>query len=324
MCAGDACILSASGATNYTWMPGGANTASVTVTPSASTVYSVTGTTGTCIATPVTVTVTVYPAPVVTASVSPYPVCAGQTINLSCYASGSGLTYLWAGPGSYATTMENPIRPNANMSMNGTYSVTVSEMFCSATATVAVVVNPSPAVSYTLVADAAPHTWDAYPSYSSNSVDSARWYWGDGTSTLGLYPSHTYSVAGTYSICVIVTYTYSSCPATSCQNDAVSRSGNNSPYSNMVYINVLNSAAGIQTHNQTGVNIFSYGNAIITNGTIPQGQQLKVFNTLGQVVLTTALQNNIETNLPSGIYTIQVIDNTGSIIEIKKCALITQ
>ncbi|HEX7414679.1 MAG TPA: T9SS type A sorting domain-containing protein [Bacteroidia bacterium] len=80
----------------------------------------------------------------------------------------------------------------------------------------------------------------------------------------------------------------------------------------------------IPTHNQAGVNIFSYGNAIITNGTIAQGQQLKVINTLGQVVLTTALQSNIETNLPSGIYTIQVIDNTGSIIEIKKCALITQ
>ncbi|MHB8259747.1 MAG: FG-GAP-like repeat-containing protein [Bacteroidia bacterium] len=80
--------------------------------------------------------------------------------------------------------------------------------------------------------------------------------------------------------------------------------------------------AAIQTHNQTGVNIFSYGNTIITNGTIPQGTQLKVFNALGQVVLNTALQNNIETNLPSGIYTMQVIDNTGSIIEIKKCALI--
>ncbi|HEX7413010.1 MAG TPA: leucine-rich repeat domain-containing protein [Bacteroidia bacterium] len=81
--------------------------------------------------------------------------------------------------------------------------------------------------------------------------------------------------------------------------------------------------AAIQTHNQAGVSIFSYGNAIITNGTIAQGQQLRVYNTLGQVVLTTALQNNIETNLASGIYTIQVIDNMGSIIEIKKCALIS-
>ncbi|HEX7414518.1 MAG TPA: choice-of-anchor tandem repeat GloVer-containing protein [Bacteroidia bacterium] len=84
----------------------------------------------------------------------------------------------------------------------------------------------------------------------------------------------------------------------------------------------ISSTTAIQTHNQAGVNIFSYGNAIKTNGTIPQGTQLKVINTLGQVVLTTALQNNIETNLPSGIYTIQVIDTMGSIIEIKKCALI--
>ncbi|MHB8260088.1 MAG: choice-of-anchor tandem repeat GloVer-containing protein [Bacteroidia bacterium] len=85
-----------------------------------------------------------------------------------------------------------------------------------------------------------------------------------------------------------------------------------------------NRTTGIKSHNQAGLTIFSYNNAIITNGTIPQGSQLKVFNALGQVVLTTALQNNIETNLPSGIYTMQVINNEGSIIEIKKCALITK
>ncbi|MHB8261931.1 MAG: choice-of-anchor tandem repeat GloVer-containing protein [Bacteroidia bacterium] len=83
----------------------------------------------------------------------------------------------------------------------------------------------------------------------------------------------------------------------------------------------IGATTAIPTHNQAGLTIFSYNNAIITNGTIPQGTQLKVFNALGQVVLTTALQNNIETNLPSGIYTMQVIDPAGSLIEIKKCAI---
>src|ERR1700752_2823905 len=58
-----------------------------------------------------------------------------------------------------------------------------------------------PTVNYTLTANATPHIWDIYPAYSSN-VSNARWNWGDGTDTLALYPSHTYSVAGWYNICV--------------------------------------------------------------------------------------------------------------------------
>ena len=101
----------------------------------------------------------------------------------------------------------------------------------------------SSAVSYSLVADAAPHTWDAYPTYPAN-VDSAIWYWGDGTSTTGLYPSHTYSVADKYNICVYVIA--SGCSSGYCQNDSVYRLSNNNTLSNMVYVNVLNSAAGIK------------------------------------------------------------------------------
>ena len=48
ICAGNTTTLTASGATNYTWMPSGVQTATIAVTPTATTVYTVTGTTGTC------------------------------------------------------------------------------------------------------------------------------------------------------------------------------------------------------------------------------------------------------------------------------------
>jgi len=95
----------------------------------------------------------------------------------------------------------------------------------------------SPTASYTMTQDPTPQTWDVYPSYSTN-VNNARWYWGDGSSTLGLYPSHTYSATGRYNICVAA---YSNCgdSAISCQNDTVYRLSNNMSNS-MVYVNILN------------------------------------------------------------------------------------
>ncbi|HWY35128.1 MAG TPA: hypothetical protein VNX68_10820, partial [Nitrosopumilaceae archaeon] len=52
-----------------------------------------------------------------------------------------------------------------------------------------------------------PLTWDIIPNYSPQ-VTSAEWFWGDGTSTTGLYPSHTYATTGWYTIS---TKAYASC-----------------------------------------------------------------------------------------------------------------
>src|SRR6185312_2231183 len=53
-----------------------------------------------------------------------------------------------------------------------------------------------------------------------------------------LYPSHTYSVAGKYNICLTA---YASCGDSTvyCQNDSIYRYANNSTLSNMVYVNVV-------------------------------------------------------------------------------------
>ncbi|HEX7412433.1 MAG TPA: choice-of-anchor tandem repeat GloVer-containing protein [Bacteroidia bacterium] len=177
---------------------------------------------------------------------------------------------------------------------------------------------PPPTVTYTLTADIAPHTWDAYAAYSPNVV-SARWYWGDGKDTMALYPSHTYSVAGTYSICVAA---YSACgdSAISCQNDAVSRSGNNSPYSSMVYINVLSSHTTGITKMASSNEVSIYPNPassslqVTLSGNI-QNTTLQITDMLGNTVKQSILYNptsiiNIA-DLAEGIYNISISSNEG-------------
>ncbi|MES2134452.1 MAG: gliding motility-associated C-terminal domain-containing protein [Bacteroidota bacterium] len=139
ICAGGAgTTLTASGANTYTWLPVGANTNSINANPATNTTYTVGGQTALgCLAVPAVVTVSVAPAitPVITAS-SP-SVCLSQTVALSVTPTGTGITYAWApatailGSNSLASVVAKPTNSN-----NVTYSVTVSNGLCSATATV--------------------------------------------------------------------------------------------------------------------------------------------------------------------------------------------
>jgi len=84
-----------------------------------------------------------------TASTSTPSLCAGQSISLTAIGSGTApLTYTWSGPGNYTTTTQNPVIANANATMSGVYSVTVSPGSCPATQTVNVTVINYP--TYTL------------------------------------------------------------------------------------------------------------------------------------------------------------------------------
>lgn len=87
-----------------------------------------------------TTTAVVNPLPAI--SISASTVCANQTINLG--ATG-GTIYNWSGPGGFTSSSQNPSIPNANPSMGGVYSVTVTDVNnCSSTSNTVVVVNPIP------------------------------------------------------------------------------------------------------------------------------------------------------------------------------------
>ncbi|MDD5571924.1 MAG: hypothetical protein PHD97_12310, partial [Bacteroidales bacterium] len=135
ICNGASIVLTGSGATTYTWAPGGAGT-SITVSPTSTTTYSVTGTDGVSCTNVATATVTVNAKPNVSAN-SP-TICNGASIVLT----GSGATtYTWA-PGGAGTSIT--VSPTSTT----TYSVTGTDgVSCTNVATATVTVNAKPNVS---------------------------------------------------------------------------------------------------------------------------------------------------------------------------------
>ncbi|MFN8231093.1 MAG: HYR domain-containing protein [Bacteroidia bacterium] len=142
VCPSNTVSLTASGANTYTWSGGITN--SIPFSPASTTVYTVTGTSaGGCTST-ATQTITLNPLPII--NITNPTSCVGGTINFS--ASGGG-TYLWSGPNSFTSNIQNPQINNAQTTMNGAYSVTVTTALgCSSVAisNVSVSAIPAPAI----------------------------------------------------------------------------------------------------------------------------------------------------------------------------------
>jgi gliding motility-associated-like protein len=90
VCAGQTATLTASGAANYTWMPGGATTPTITDAPASTTTYTVTGDNNGCTSTQ-NISVTVNQLPVLS-PVSGQTVCAGTSVNAINYNVNPGST----------------------------------------------------------------------------------------------------------------------------------------------------------------------------------------------------------------------------------------
>jgi hypothetical protein len=91
ICNGDAVNISASGASNYTWLPGNQTTSNINVTPASLTVYTVIGANSSCNDLK-TSTVTVNNKPTVNGAASANQICLGSSVNL--FAAGAN-TYTW-------------------------------------------------------------------------------------------------------------------------------------------------------------------------------------------------------------------------------------
>lgn len=87
-CKGTAATLTASGASSYTWVPGGLQGSTQTVTPTVTTTYSITGTNGVCSNT-AAATVSVSPDFTLSVTASSTLFCVGDTISLSATGAAS-------------------------------------------------------------------------------------------------------------------------------------------------------------------------------------------------------------------------------------------
>jgi gliding motility-associated-like protein len=128
LCQGPTIVLTVSGGNQYLWSNGN-TTSSISVTPSTTTTYSVVTSNGGCFDT-ASVLVTVNQTPNITIS-KDTTICRYQTMVFS--ASG-GTSYLWSTGATANHIIVNP-------AVTTTYSVTVSNGTCSATAQVMATVN---------------------------------------------------------------------------------------------------------------------------------------------------------------------------------------
>lgn len=134
-----------------------------------------------------------------------------------------------------------------------------------------------------------PGNWQATPQYPYN-LSSAIWHWGDNTSTFGLYPSHTYSPTGMYTICLTVSVT---CGGTSTTCAAYNITRLSSPMS-MAFVNVVppqSISLGISTINKTNdANVLIYPNptagefAILINNLKDNHAFIEVYTMTGKLV----------------------------------------
>jgi hypothetical protein len=185
----------------------------------------------------------------------------------------------------------------------------------SAIKTVTVSSSALPVTSFTLSPDTAPHTWDATAGYPAN-VTNASWSWGDGTSTVSLYPSHIYATPGSYNICVTVTVTTGCSSAPYCQSDSVYRLANNSIYSSMVFVNVIHpnpihttSIKQVTNNKQVAVYPNPNNGSFVIEPNSATKQTMQVYDVNGKLVLTQTINGKTTidaSSLNEGVYQLSI------------------
>lgn len=135
LCPGYGATLTAAGATNYTWMPGGATTNPIVVSPSVTTTYTVFGNTGACTgATVITVNVNPSGLAVGISATGPTSICPGGTNTLT--ATGA-TTYTWSPP-NYLSGITGSVVIVTSPSACITYSVVGETGTCAGSSSITI------------------------------------------------------------------------------------------------------------------------------------------------------------------------------------------
>jgi hypothetical protein len=192
ICSGSNAILTASGATSYTWS-NNATTTAITVTPTTNTTYSVTGTSNGCSSIASRI-VTVNSIPTVSISPTTSAICLGSNATLTA----SGVTsYTWS---NNATTTAITVTPTTNT----TYSVTGTSNGCSSIASRIVTVNSIPTVS--ISPTTATICLGSNATLTASGATSYAWSNNAATAAITVTPTTntTYSVTGTSNGCTSI------------------------------------------------------------------------------------------------------------------------
>ena len=237
----------------YLWTPGGATTASITVTPSSSTSYSCVYTLNGCPSSSVSGTITVNNAPTIT--VSNTTICNGANGSITATPSTTGGTYLWT-PGN-ATTASITVNPTSTTSYACVYTLNGCP---SASVSGTVTVNPAPTitVSNATICNGSNGSITATPSSSGGTY---LWTPGNATTaSITVNPSSTTSYA-----CV---YTLNGCPSTSVSGTVTVNPAPTITVSNTTICNGANGSISATPSATGGTYLWTPGNATTASITV--------------------------------------------------------
>ena len=138
--------------------------------------------------------------------VSNDPLCYGNDLNLQAVVYSGADSFYWQGPDGWTSNEQNPTRPNANASMSGTYTCTITKDGESAVAEIEINVYDSPVADFEAPTHACVGSSVHFTNNSSilpegsTMSNSYTWNFGDGETSDLQSPNHVYEEAGTYTV----------------------------------------------------------------------------------------------------------------------------
>jgi len=218
ICAGSCVTLTASGCITYSWSNSFTGSP-MTICPATTTHYTVTGTDmNSCTATS-TVAVIVDSALVISVNVTnaSCSTCADGSATVNVLSGTPPYNYIWS-QGSTTQSIINLVW--------GYYYFTVTDANGCMKADSCFIGVGNCAANFNLVPDSlVQHLYYAINLSSGVPPLHYVWSWGDGTTDTIAYPSHTYSLAGWYNICVTISDSVG-CSSTFCDSSTIAKSGN--------------------------------------------------------------------------------------------------
>jgi len=154
------------------------------------------------------VNVHINPTPVLNLNTNS-PLCASQDINFTANANG-GVQYVWSGPNSFYSLLQNPTLKNVGTEATGLYTVIVTDNIgCTKTEYVSVVVRSLPVVKVTSdkVNGCVPVCIN-FNKETTSTLSQIKWDLGNGNLGMGNTASACYSQPGKYTITANFTDVY--------------------------------------------------------------------------------------------------------------------
>lgn len=257
------------------------------------------------------------------------PIGPGQ---FQFYSTSSGTTnsttYQW-NFGNGITSSSNPA--TVSYPSNGQYTNLLnvnnnSVPACSANINQTLSVTNSSCIAnsgFTMAPTNTAQVWYAVPAFPWN-VSNAIWNWGDGSSSNGLFVSHTYSAAGMYNICLSVSVNCGS-TASTCASYSVFRSANPFIQVNVVDPSQLTDLTEVQ---QAEIEIVLYPNPgdglfYLESTALSGDVNIRVLDLRGKTISNLNLNKEVQGNyrldlrtLPNGIYLME-LQQTGQLLHKK-------